>query len=123
NTWEVVDKKEAKDSKILTNKWVFRVKDNGTYKARLVVRGFEQNSIDYNEIYSPVVSQLTLKSLFALAASKDYNMMTFDVKTAFLYGELEENVYMNIPDGYEKQPGKVCRLKKSLYGLKQAPIT
>lgn len=123
NTWEIVDIEKAKGNKILTNKWVFNIKENGIYKARLVVRGFEQNNINFQELYSPVVSQSALKSLFAIAASKEYEMITFDVKTAFLYGELKEDIFMTIPEGYEKQPNKVCHLKKALYGLKQAPIT
>lgn len=123
NTWEIVDTERANGHKILTNKWIFCIKENGIYKARLVARGFEQKDIDYQEIYSPVVSQSALKTVMAIAASKDYDMMTFDVKTAFLYGELTEDVFMNIPEGYEKQPNKVCHLKKALYGLKQAPIT
>lgn len=123
NTWEIVDLEKTKEHKILTNKWVFCIKEDGTYKARLVARGFEQKDIDFQDIYSPVVSQSALKSIIAIAASKDYDMITFDVKTAFLYGELTEDIFMQIPEGYEKQPNKVCHLKKALYGLKQAPIT
>ncbi|CAB3257951.1 unnamed protein product [Arctia plantaginis] len=122
-TWSLIDISEAGSKKILTNKWIFRVKDDGTYKARLVVRGFEQRGIDFDEIYSPVVSQSTLKSLFAIAASKNSEIVTFDVKTAFLYGELDDDIFMYIPDGYDKEPNKIYKLKKALYGLKQAPIT
>lgn len=124
NTWEVVDVQEARGKKILSNKWVFRIKDDGTYKARLVVRGFEQHGLEMDEIYSPVVSQSALKSLFALAAHNNSEIMIFDVKTAFLYGELsDKNIYMNIPEGYKKESNKVIKLNKALYGLKQAPIT
>lgn len=124
NTWEIVDRKEANGKKILSNKWVFRLKEDGTYKARLVVRGFEQHGIDLNDIYSPVISQSALRAILAIAASNNYNLITFDIKTAFLYGELSEtDVYMNIPEGYNNYSDKVCRLKKALYGLKQAPVT
>lgn len=123
NTWDIVDVKEAEGKKILSNKWVFRVKDDGTHKARLVVRGFEQKGLNFDEIYSPVVSQSALKSLFAICSSKNYEMMSFDVKTAFLYGELTESIYMSIPLGFDEHSDKICRLNKSLYGLKQAPYT
>ncbi|KAA5581609.1 hypothetical protein F3H14_37605, partial [Pseudomonas aeruginosa] len=118
----LVDKSEAKGHKILSNKWVFRIKDDGTYKARLVVRGCEQKgNLDFEDIYSPVVSQSALKTLLAIAASKSDYFMTFDIKTAFLYGELSDEVYMKLPVGYETNCNTtevVCRLKKSLYGLK-----
>lgn len=122
-TWVMVNKEEAKGHKILSNKWVFRIKDDGTYKARLVVRGCEQKgNLDYDEIYSPVVCQTALKTLFAIAAANNHHILTFDVKTAFLYGELSEKVFMKVPKGYNKTE-KVCLLKKALYGLKQAPLT
>lgn len=73
-----------------------------TYKARLVVRGCEQKgNLDFEDIYSPVVSQTAMKTFLAIAASKSYYFMTFDVKTAFLYGELTDEVYMKLPVGYE----------------------
>lgn len=122
NTWTLVNECEANDSKILTNKWIFKVKENGQYKARLVVRGFEQeNNVDLNEIFSPVVGASSLRTIIAIAAVKNYHMFKFDVKTAFLYGELKDNVYMKIPEGYQGK-GKICKLNKALYGLKQAPV-
>jgi len=120
--WKLVDKEEAKGKKILTSKWIFRVKDDGRYKARLVARGFEQEEgIDYEETYSPVVNMPSLRALFSLAAKPQMKIKTFDVKTAFLYGKLEEEVYMQVPNGYDAQD-QVLRLEKALYGLKQAPL-
>lgn len=70
-----------------------------------------------------MISQSALRSIFAIAASNDYNMISFDIKTAFLYGELQNHdVYMNIPEGYEEQPYKIFHLKKALYGLKQTQL-
>lgn len=122
NTWTVVDMNKTNGAKLLNNKWVFKVKNNGTYKARLVVCGCEQEyGIDYTETYSPVVNINSLRVLFALAASRNSNIIGFDVKTAFLYGELSEEIYMKMPKGYE-QKNQACKLNKSLYGLKQAPM-
>ena len=120
NVWSYVDKAEAAGHKIMTSKWVFRIKDSGMYKARLCIRGYEQTG--EMDTFSPVVNMTALRVLFALAASKNYSIQTFDVKTAFLYGELKEPVFMHVPDGYSK-PGKICKLNKSLYGLKNAPLT
>ncbi|CAN6804210.1 unnamed protein product [Brassica oleracea] len=90
----------------------------------LVVKGYSQKmGIDYDEIFSPVVKMSSIRVVLGLAASLDLEVEQMDVKTAFLHGNLEEEVYMEQPEGYV-QKGKeklVCRLKKSLYGLKQAP--
>lgn len=121
--WKLVDKNDVGDNKILSNKWVFTKKENNRYKARLVVRGCEQkHEFDYEEVFSPVVSGSSLRTIFAIANQKKYAMLKFDVKTAFLYGEVKENVFMKIPEGYEDS-GKICKLNKALYGLKQAPLT
>ena len=120
-TWELVDKSAATTGKILTSRWIFKIKDDGRYKARLVVRGCQQREgIDYHEIFSPVVSTEALRTLIAYSAMKNFKFMTFDVKTAFLYGNIQENLYMKMPEGYDVD-GKICKLKKALYGLKQAP--
>jgi len=113
--------KKLKEGKPLTGKWVFKIKQDGRYIARLVIRGCEQKQgIDYQETFSPVISTNALRSLFALAAIKKYKLVTFDIKTAFLYGNVEENVYM-YPEGYNFK-GKMFKLKKALYRLKQTPL-
>lgn len=123
DTWDIVSEDEARGKKLLSNRWVFRIKDNGVYKARLVVRGCEQKeNFDYNEIFSPVANASGIKFLMCLAVERDMVMAKFDVKTAFLHGNLEETIFMKIPEGYTNLGGKVCKLKKSLYGLKQAPL-
>jgi len=90
-------------------------------RARLVVKCEQKNEIDYQETYSPVMSQNALRSIFAIAAAKECEIITFDVKTAFLYEELEDEVYMCPPKGYNYKR-KILKLKKALYGLKQAPL-
>lgn len=122
STWELVDREKVGNKRILSNKWVFRAKDDGTYKARLVIRGCEQKrGIDYTDTYSPVLDSASLRILFALIANRNYQYLKFDVKTAFLYGDLKEEIYMRPPEGFSFG-NKVCKLKKALYGLKQAPL-
>ena len=114
--------------KALHNQWVFRVKDehDGTkrYKAKLVVKGFQQKEgIDFNEIFSPVVKMTTIRLVLSIVAAENLHLEQLDVKTAFLHGDLDEDIYMTQPEGFQIK-GKenlVCKLKKSLYGLKQAP--
>lgn len=102
---------------------MFSKKENGIFKARLVIRGCEQKEeLNYEDVFSPVVSISSLRLLFAIAIVKEYFMIKFDVKTAFLYEEIEEDIFMKVPERIE-EPRKVCKLNKALYGLKQAPIT
>jgi hypothetical protein len=94
------------------------------YKARLVARGYSQTyGIDYDETFAPVAKMSTVKTLISCAANFGWSLHQLDVKNAFLHGDLQGEVYMEIPHGYSKPEmvGKVCRLRKSLYGLKQSP--
>ena len=124
--WNLVDLPEGK--KIVRNKWVFKRKIdmNGnitTYKARLVAKGFTQiQGIDYDETFSPVAMIKSIRIMLAIAAFYDYEIWQLDVKTAFLNGKLEEEVYMVQPQGFEdpKNSSKVCKLHRAIYGLKQA---
>jgi len=128
NTWTLTEL--PKDKRSLKCKWIYKKKDgilgveNARCKARLVVKGFNQKEgIDFNEIFSPVVCHTYIRVLLAFVALFDLELEQLDVKTTFLHGELEEEIYMEQPEGFIV-PGKehfVCRLKKSLYGLKQAP--
>jgi hypothetical protein len=77
--------------------------------------------VDYNETYSPVVNTTSIRLLLAHAAKESLEIAQFDVKTAFLYGTLDEDIFMEQPEGFSEDSSKVCHLKKSLYGLKQAP--
>jgi len=89
-----------------------------------VVKGFAQKKgIDFDEIFSPIVKMTSIRTILRLIAAEDLHLEQLDVKTAFLHGDLEEEIYMQQPQGYEVK-GKeklVCKMKKSLYGLKQAP--
>ncbi|UYV61480.1 hypothetical protein LAZ67_1005005, partial [Cordylochernes scorpioides] len=118
-TWDFVNAEEVKGKKILSSRWIFKIKDGGHYKARLVARGNEQKGLDFDQTFSPVVSTISLRMLLSLSVKKNLKFKTFDVKTAFLYGYLDEEIFMYLPEGYEDN--KICRLKKALYGLRQAP--
>lgn len=126
-TWELVEKPQ--DKEVIGLKWVYKTKFNEDgsiqkHKARLVVKGYSQQSgIDFNETYAPVVRMETIRSVLALAAQFKLSVYQLDVKSAFLNGELEEEVYVEQPQGYviEGKEDKVYRLQKALYGLKQAP--
>jgi hypothetical protein len=110
-------------------RWVYRIKTNsdGTverYKARLVAKGFSQKPhLDYTETFAPVAKFASLRTVLALAAAEDMEVHTMDVSSAFLNGDLDEEIYMAQPEGFAAigQEHLVCRLKKSLYGLKQSP--
>ncbi|CAH9096206.1 unnamed protein product [Cuscuta epithymum] len=127
NTFELV--KLPKGKRALKNKWVYKVKteehtSQPRYKARLVVKGFSQRKgIDFDEIFSPVVKMGSIRVVLGLAASLDLEVEQMDVKTAFLHGDLDKEIYMEQPEGFQVKgkEGYVCRLQKSLYGLKQAP--
>ena len=115
---------------IVDNKWIYKYKEGilgvkeARCKASLVARGFSQvPGIEYNEIFSPVVRHTSIHTLLALVALNDYELAQLDIKTIFLHGELEEEIYMRQPDGHvvEGKEDRVCLLKKSLYGLKQSP--
>ncbi|RVX02202.1 Retrovirus-related Pol polyprotein from transposon TNT 1-94 [Vitis vinifera] len=125
-TWELTELPVGK--KALHNKWVYRIKNehNGSkrYKARLVVKGFQQKKgIDYTEIFSPVVKMSTIRLVLGMVAAENLHLEQLDVKTAFLHGDLEEDLYMIQPEGFivQGQENLVCKLRKILYDLKQAP--
>ena len=127
NTWELTEL--PKGRRAIGCKWVFRVKYDGQggverYKGRLVAQGFSQQyGIDYKETFSPVARYSSIRTILAYAVEHNMLVHQMDVVTAFLNGEIQEDIYMEQPPGYT-QPGKenlVCKLKKSIYGLKQSP--
>jgi transposase InsO family protein len=126
HTWTLVDLPSG--CRPIHAKWVYKLKSGAdgtpTYKARLVARGDEQvEGLDYQETFSPVVKWTTMRVLVSMAAQRNWDITHLDVKSAFLNGVLQEEVYLAQPPGFVK-PGQehlVCRLHKSLYGLRQSP--
>lgn len=115
--------------KAIGSRWVFKIKENSDgsierYKARLVAQGFSQKPhLDYTETFAPVAKFASLRTVLAIAAIEDMEIHSMDISSAFLYGDLDEEIYMRQPEGFAA-PGQeqlVWRLKKSLYGLKQSP--
>ncbi len=147
-TWKVEERK--KDTPTITARWLWKVKyhPDGSidkYKARLVARGFNQiKGVNYQETFSPVIRFETIRYLLAYAVQHNLPVHHMDVETAFLNGELEEEIYLEIPEGLKEEKGelklkneedyendkkkdkkeknkKVLKLNKSIYGLKQSP--
>ena len=127
HTWELVNLPPG--CKPLGSKWIFKrkLKADGSvdkYKARLVIKGYRQKEgLDYFDTYSPVTRINSIRMVLAIAALRNLEVHQMDVKTAFLNGDLNEEIYMEQPEGFVApgQEKKVCKLVKSLYGLKQAP--
>jgi hypothetical protein len=127
DVWDIVLRREGKS--VVTSKWIYKIKHavDGSvekYKARFVARGFSQvEGIDYEETFAPIARYTSICTIISLAASMGWRVHQMDVKTAFLNGEIEEEVYMEQPDGFvtHEKESHVCRLKKALYGLKKAP--
>jgi hypothetical protein len=126
-TWELVKLPVGK--KPIGLKWVYKLKrnyDGGVvkHKARLVAKGYVQKQgVDFEEVFAPVARLDTVRFILALAANLGWKVHHLDVKSAFLHGELEEEVYVTQPEGYvvKGREQNVFKLSKALYGLKQAP--
>ena len=127
NTWELCDL--PKGRKAIATKWIYKVNSNADgsidrFKARLVAKGCSQKEgIDYEETFAPTSKMTTIRATVAAAAIKGWKVHQLDIKTAFLNGDLEEEVYVAQPPGFITKGAetKVCRLLKALYSLKQAP--
>ena len=127
NVWDVAPRPQ--DKSVVSFRWIYKVKqaNDGSvdkHKVRFVSRGFSQvEGIDYNETFAPVARYSSIRLILALSAQMGWKIHQMDVKTTFLSGKIEEEVYIEQPKGFETfdRESHVCRLKRDLYGLKQAP--
>ncbi|GAU36464.1 hypothetical protein TSUD_166300 [Trifolium subterraneum] len=126
DTWELTDLPQG--VKPIGVKWIYKTKYNkdgniDKHKAKLVAKGYAQkHGVDYSEVFAPVARWDTIRAILSLAALNDWCVFQLDVQSAFLHGELSEDVYVNQPLGFQTNNQKlVYKLKKALYGLKQAP--
>lgn len=125
-TWTLTELPPGR--KAIECKWVFKMKydSNGKvfrHKARLVTKGYMQKfGVDYNNTFAPVAKHATLRTLLTVAQARELEVRHYDVDSAFLFGDIEEELYMTQPEGFG-EPGKeylVCRLDQAIYGLKQS---
>jgi histone deacetylase 1/2 len=125
-TWHLIP--PQKGINVIGSKWVYKIKRKADgsldrYKARLVAKGFKQRyGLDYEDTFSPVVKAATIRTVLSIVVSRGWSLRQLDVHNAFLHGILEEEVYMQQPQGFVER-GKenyICKLDKALYGLKQA---
>nr|GEX96557.1 ribonuclease H-like domain-containing protein [Tanacetum cinerariifolium] len=126
NTWTITNLPIGR--KTIDNKWLYKIKYKSTgqidkFKARVVAKGFSQKEdIDFDETFSPVVKMVTVRCLIRIVVFNDWPLFQLDVNNAFLYGDLNKDIYKSLPFGFEcADKNKVCKLNKALYGLKQAP--
>lgn len=124
NTWELVKLPEKRF--VIKTKWIFKTKrdTNGDIvkrKSRLVAKGYTQRyGIDYQDTYAPVVRYTSIRFLMALAIKNNMKIHQMDAITAFLQGDVNEEIYIEQPEGFDDKSGRVCLLKKAIYGLKQS---
>ena len=127
-TWDLV--KIHVPKKLICSKWVFKSKngipsiEDSCFKVRVMAKGFSQiPGVDYTDMFSPMVKHNSIRALLGIVAHHDHELEQHDVKTAFLNGYLEEEIYMEQPKGIVDLEKKdlFCKLKRSLYGLKQSP--
>jgi hypothetical protein len=118
-----------KDKSVVSSKWIYKIKHaaDGSvekFKARFVARGFiQKEGIDYEETFAPVATYTSIRTIIALAFVLCWKLHQMDVKTAFLNGKIEQEVFVEQLDGFvlHNKGTHVCKLRKALYGLKQAP--
>lgn len=123
NTWTLVPRPENK--KVLTSRWVYKIKRNQygeieKYKARLVARGHtQQKGVDYHEVFAPVARYESIRTLLAAAVNEQMYVDQMDVVSAYVQGDLSDEIYMEQPEMFVDMD-RVCKLNKPIYGLKQS---
>ena len=125
--WRKTDRKKIPNNRrLIGNKWVFKIKRDGTYTARLVALGYSQiPGVDYTDNFAPVAHDVSFRIALARMMVEKLDSLVMDVETAFLYGDIEEEIFMKSPIGMEEidpgsSPEDCYQLKKGIYGLCQA---
>ena len=120
--WRKIQKSKIPENRRLIKcKWVFEIKRDGRFRARLVTCGYSQiPGVDFSEAYAPVIHDVTWRILLIIYLNRKYEAKIIDIETAFLYGELEEEIYMECPEGLTKMENDCLILQKTIYGLVQA---
>ena len=122
--WKLIKRSEMpKGRRCVKHKWVFEIKRNGVFRARLVACGYSQvPGVDFTESHSPVINDVTVRIILVLLITRRYKAIIVDVETAFLHGILEEGeeIYMDCPEGMEHQEDECVLLEKTIYGLVQS---
>jgi hypothetical protein len=121
--WETVPR--TKDKYVASSKWIFKIKHATygsieKYKSIFVAHGFSQQGVEYDETFAPVARYTSIRAMISIATQMGWKIHQMDVKTTFLNGKIEEEVYLEEPQGFEihDKTSHVCRLNKALYGLK-----
>ena len=103
------------------NKWVFKIKSVGVFRARLVACGYSQiPGVDFQEHFAPVVNDVSYRIMIAMMMSMGMKAKIVDIETAFLHGDLEEEIYMDAPEGIGATEDEVVKLEQTIYGLVQS---
>lgn len=120
--WKKSNRNEKpRDRRCVKSRWVFDIKRDGTFRARLVACGYSQiPEIDFQDSYSPVVNDTKLRIMLIMKMIWKLKSILLDIETAFLHGDLDEEIYMECPDGLECEADEILMLLKALYGLIQA---
>jgi hypothetical protein len=120
--WRVIKKSDVPANRRLMGcKWVFKIKRDGRFKSRMVAQGFSQiPGVDFTESFAPVVNDITFRIVITLMLVCNFEGICIDVETAFLYGDLDEEIYMKCPEGLKHAVDECVRLLQSIYGIVQA---
>jgi hypothetical protein len=120
--WEVMKKEDIpQNRRTIKCKWIFKIKRNGVFRARLVACGYIQiPGVNSNESFAPVVNYVSFIIILSAKLLWDLQVSIVDVETAFLHGDLQEEIYMNVPKGMNQDDNTCLLLKKTIYGLVQS---
>jgi Reverse transcriptase (RNA-dependent DNA polymerase) len=120
NVWDAISKEEVpKDRRCIKCKWI--IKRNGVFRARLVACGYSQMpGIDFSKSVALVINDVSFCAMFFIKLTRGLQAFIIDVEEAFLHGNLQEEIYMNIPDGLDSHSNEYLRLQKTIYGLVQS---